>query len=86
MKQKFANCNTMESQLEDSVANMKRLNNTEHQQSRGHKIELNRLRLALTEAIDENEIMRGRVIELEATLAALQLEMEEREQKFTEEI
>lgn len=52
MKQKFANCNSMESQLEDSVANMKRLNNTEHQQSRGHKIELNRLRLALTEAID----------------------------------
>lgn len=45
---------------------------------RRQNIEVLKLREALVEAIDENQLMRARVMELEAMLAAFQQEMEER--------
>lgn len=38
------------------------------------------MRAALVDAIDENELMRGRVCELEAMMAAMQLQMERSEE------
>lgn len=63
MKQKFSNSKNILPKSQDSFYPKKSTAmNKEQSDNETTKIEVSRLRAALTEAIDENEIMKGRII------------------------